>query len=308
LKVFHSINDIDFSEATVATIGTFDGVHMGHREVLMHLIIRAKSRKSKSLLITFDPHPRIVLNKGAIDLRLINNPKEKIELLKEIGIDYLLVLPFTFEFSKTSARDFIQNYLIKRLNVQAMVIGYDHQFGRMNGEITNIDELLKSFNIDVERVAEMDVKNLAVSSTKVRQAISKGDFKLANVLLGYNYTFCGTVIHGNKIGRTIGFPTANIMLDYKLKLVPADGVYIVKVEFEENEYPGMLNIGYKPTINVGEKSIEIHILNFDRMIYGSRLSIRVLKKIRNEIKYPDINELKIQLEKDKKEVEMFFNL
>jgi len=307
VKVFQSIEEVDVSEAIVATIGTFDGVHQGHREVLSHLMKRAKERNAKSLLITFDPHPRIVLNKGAINLRLINNPIEKIEILKEVGIDYLLVLPFTFEFSKTSARDFIQHYLINKLHVKAMVIGYDHQFGRMDAEAVNIDELLKSFNIDVERVPEMDVKNLAVSSTKVRQAISEGNFELANVLLGYKYAFCGTVIHGNKIGRTIGFPTANLMLDYKLKLVPADGVYVVEVYFEDKEYQGMLNIGYKPTINIGEKSIEIHILNFDRMIYGSRISVRVLKKIRDEIKFASIIELKQQLEKDKIEVEKFFN-
>ena len=308
MKVFHSIEEVDITESIVATIGTFDGVHQGHREVLNQLINRAKERKASSLLITFDPHPRIVLNKGAINLRLINNPQEKIEILKEVGIDYLLVLPFTFEFSKTSARDFIQYYLVNKLNTEAMVIGYDHQFGRMDGEAVNIDNLLKSFNIDVERVAEMDVKNLAVSSTKVRQAISDGDFELANTLLGYKYTFCGTVIHGNKLGRTIGFPTANIMLDYKLKLVPADGVYIVEVVFENKIYSGMLNIGYKPTINIGEKSIEIHILNFDRMIYGSRISVRVLKKLRDEIKFPSVAELKKQLVKDKEKVESFFNL
>jgi len=164
VKVFHSIEEVDITDAPVATIGTFDGVHQGHREVLLHLMKRAKERNAKSLLITFDPHPRIVLNKGAINLRLINNPIEKIEILNKVGIDYLLVLPFTFEFSKTSARDFIQNYLINKLNIQAMVIGYDHQFGRMDGEAVNIDGLLKSFNIDVERVPEMDVKNLAVKN------------------------------------------------------------------------------------------------------------------------------------------------
>ncbi len=307
MKVFHSIEEVDITEAPVATIGTFDGVHQGHRKVLSHLIQRANERNAKSLLITFDPHPRIVLNKGAINLRLINNPNEKIEILREVGIDYLLVLPFTFEFSKTSARDFIKYYLVDKLNIQAMVIGYDHQFGRMDKEVSNIDMLLKSFNIDVERVPEIDVKNLAVSSTKVREAISEGNFELANVLLGYKYSFCGTVIHGNKIGRTIGFPTANLMLDYKLKLVPADGVYIVQVIFEDNIFAGMLNIGYKPTVNAGEKSIEIHILDFDRMIYGSRISIKVLKKIRDEIKFQSIDELKTQLEKDKIIVEEYFS-
>lgn len=306
MKVFHDINKLDIIGRPVATIGTFDGVHRGHQEVIAHLISEAKKRNTKSLLITFDPHPRIVLNKGARDLRLINNPNEKIQILGQLGLDYLLVLPFTFEFSKTSARDFIENYLVDKLNIQAMTIGYDHSFGRMNGESIDVELLLNSYNIQVERIPELDVKNVSVSSTKIRNAVQSGEIELANELLAYKYNLCGNVIHGNKIGRSIGFPTANIMLEYKLKLLPADGVYVVEVIFEDNTYQGMLNIGFKPTLQANERSIEVHILDFDRIIYGTRLEIMVLKKIRSEISFENIELLKAQLNKDELFVRDFF--
>ncbi len=308
MQVFYSIDKVELEGRPVATMGTFDGVHHGHRAVIKHLIKEAKKRNAKSLLITFDPHPRIVLNKGAKNLRFINNPKEKIELLKNQGIDYLLVLPFTFEFSKTTAREFIQQYLLDKLHVQAMTIGYDHHFGRMDGETENVEILLRNYGIEVERIPEYDVENHAVSSTKIRNAIQFGDVEIANHLLGYKYSLCGTVIHGNKIGRTIGFPTANLMLDYKLKLLPTDGVYIVEVIFEENLFYGMLNVGYKPTVKSNEKTIEVHILNFDRLIYGSRLEIHLCKKIRNEISFENLEALRIQLLKDKEAVEEYFSL
>lgn len=306
MQVFYSIDEAKLEGKPVATMGTFDGVHHGHRAVIKHLIGEAKKRNAKSLLITFEPHPRIVLNKGARDLRLINNPKEKINLIGKLGIDYLLVLPFTFEFSKTSAREFIQQYLIEKLHVQAMTIGYDHHFGRMDGEFENVEVLLRSYGVEVERIPEYDVENQAVSSTKIRNAIQSGEVQIANQLLGYKYSLCGTVIHGNKIGRTIGFPTANIMLDYKLKLLPIDGVYVVEVLFEEKLYRGMLNVGFRPTLHANEKTIEVHILDFDRFIYGSRLEVHLCKKIRNEVGFDGLESLKTQLLKDRKVVKEFF--
>ncbi len=306
MQVFYSIDDVRLQGEPVATMGTFDGVHQGHQAVIQHLIQEAKKRNAKSLLITFYPHPRIVLNKGAKDLRLINNPKEKINLLSKQGIDYLLVLPFTFEFSKTTAREFIQQYLIDKLHVQAMTIGYDHHFGRMDGEFENVEVLLRSLGVEVERIPEFDVENKAVSSTKIRKAIQTGDVKAANQLLGYKYSLCGTVIHGNKVGRKLGFPTANLMLEYKLKLLPSDGVYIVEVVFEDKIYKGMLNVGYKPTVKSNEKTIEVHILDFDRFIYGSRIEIHLCEKIRNEQSFDSLESLKKQLEKDKKMVEDYF--
>ncbi len=306
MKVFNSIDDLKIKGRPVATMGTFDGVHSGHQEVIKHLIGEAKKRHAKSLLITFDPHPRLVLNKGAIDLRLINNPKEKIQLLGKLGLDYLLILPFTFEFSKKTAREFIKEYLIDKLHVQAMTIGYDHHFGRMDGEFENVEHLLKYYGIEVERIPELDVQDVVVSSTKIRQAIKNGDIELANKLLAYKYSLCGTVIHGNKIGRTMGFPTANLMLDYKLKLLPADGVYVVEVLLEGKLYHGMLNVGFKPTVSGVEKTIEVHILDFDKFIYGAKLEIRFIKRIRNEKTFPSIEELRKQLLKDKIIVSEYF--
>ena len=306
MKVFHSIDEVSIKTGLVATIGTFDGVHRGHQEVIAHLIGEAKKRHLKSILITFDPHPRLVLNKGARDLRLINNPQEKIQILSQLGLDYLLVLPFTFEFSKTSAREFIQKYLVAKLHVKAMTIGYDHHFGSMDGELEDVEFLIKSFGIEVERIPELDVENVSVSSTKIRHAIQSGDISLANDLLAYQYSLCGTVIHGNKIGRTIGFPTANLMLEYKLKLLPADGVYVVEAIIDEKKYRGMLNVGIKPTFENHDRSIEVHILDFDRMIYGMRLEVRLLQKIRSERAFENIEALQHQLEKDRLFVIDFF--
>ena len=300
MQVFRSIDEINIPLQPVATLGTFDGVHHGHRAVIEHLISEARKRNTKSLLITFDPHPRIVLNKNAKDLRLITNIDEKISLLEKVGLDYLLILPFTYEFSQKTARQFIEDYLIEKLHIQAMTIGYDHHFGRMDNENEDVVSIIKSYNIEVERIPEMDINEIAVSSTKIREAISKGKIDYANKLLGYNYQLCGTVIHGNKLGRELGFPTANLMLKFKLKLIPADGVYMVKVIHNNKEYKGMMNIGYKPTVHSQERTIEVHIIDFDSIIYGENIQVYLLERIRNEVSFMNIDELKQQLISDKK--------
>jgi len=299
MQIFKSIDDFNIEERPVATIGTFDGVHQGHKAVIKHLISEAKKRATKSLLITFEPHPRIVLNKKAKELRLITNINEKATQLEEVGLDYLLILPFTYEFSQKSARNFIEEYLIGKLNVQAMTIGYDHHFGRMDDEVEDVEEIIKSYNIEVERIPEMDINEIAVSSTKIREAITVGKVSYANELLGYKYQLCGTVVHGNKLGRTLGFPTANLMLSFKLKLIPADGVYMVKVIHNNKEYKGMMNIGYKPTVQSVDKTIEVHIIDFNGIIYGENIQVFLLKRIRNEISFMNIDELQNQLKKDK---------
>jgi len=300
MQVFRSIDEINIPLQPVATLGTFDGVHHGHRAVIKHLISEARKRNTKSLLITFEPHPRIVLNKNARDLRLITNIDEKIGLLEKVGLDYLLILPFTYEFSQKSARQFIEDYLIAKLQVQAMTIGYDHHFGRMDNENEDVVSIIKSYNIEVERIPEMDINEIAVSSTKIREAISKGRIDYANKLLGYNYQLCGTVVHGNKLGRELGFPTANLMLKFKLKLIPADGVYMVRVIHNNKEYKGMMNIGYKPTVHSQERTIEVHIIDFDSIIYGENVQVYLLERIRNEVSFMNIDELKQQLISDKK--------
>jgi len=299
LKTHRSIEDIEGLKSTVATIGTFDGVHLGHRAVINQLIAFAKERNAETLIITFEPHPRIVLNKDVTNLRFINNLKEKEKLLAKAGVDHLLILPFTSEFSKLSARDFIQTYLIDKLHIQAMIVGYDHHFGRMDNGDEDVTILLKEYGIDVERIAVKDVGNISVSSTKIRKAIMEGDIPYANRLLGYAYGLCGTVIHGNKLGRTIGFPTANIMLAFKLKLLPQDGVYAAYATFKEKRYKAMLNIGFKPTVLGSSRSIEVHLFDFDEEIYGEFLEVQLIEKVRNEKTFSSLDKLKEQLEKDR---------
>jgi len=299
LKTHRCIDEIVELKSPVATIGTFDGVHLGHRAVINQLNALAKERNTESLIITFEPHPRIVLNRDVDNLRFINNAKEKEHLLAKAGVDHLLVLPFTSEFSKLSARTFIQEYLINKLHIQAMIVGYDHHFGRMDDGDEDVTILLKEYGIDVERIAVKDVGEISVSSTKIRKAIMVGDISLANKLLGQPYGLCGTVVHGNKLGRTIGFPTANLMLEFKLKLLPQDGVYAVWVLFRGEKYQAMLNIGFKPTVLGSARSIEVNIFDFDKDIYGEFLVVELISKIRNEMAFPNLDKLKEQLQIDR---------
>ncbi len=306
MQVLYSIDQLPFNQATVATIGTFDGVHQGHREVIRQLKEEGKQFGLQTLLITFDPHPRIILKKDADELRLLSNPQEKIDILKELSIDFLLILPFTYEFSQTTARDFIQNYLIDKLHVQRMVIGYDHHFGRMDGGFTEVGQLLLSMGVAVTRIAEKDVAQLTVSSTKIRSAIENGDLEMANKLLGYPYRICGTVIHGQEVGRTLGYPTANILLHFAMKLLPKNGVYVVAVNHNQLIYRGIMNIGTRPTFGLTEKSIEVHLFNFDQDLYGEYLQLQVLHRVRDEKAFLDTHELKLQIQKDAEYAQGYF--
>jgi len=306
LQVLYSIDQLPYNQATVATIGTFDGVHQGHREVIRQLKEEGKQFGLQTLLITFDPHPRIILKKDADELRLLSNPQEKIDIFQELSIDFLLILPFTYEFSQTTARDFIQNYLIDKLHVQRMVIGYDHHFGRMDGGFTEVGQLLLSMGVAVTRIAEKDVAQLTVSSTKIRSAIENGDLEMANKLLGYPYRICGTVIHGQEVGRTLGYPTANILLHFAMKLLPKNGVYVVAVNHNQLIYRGIMNIGTRPTFGLTEKSIEVHLFNFDQDLYGEYLQLQVLHRVRDEKAFLDTHELKLQIQKDAEYAQGYF--
>ena len=298
MKVFNSIEEVNISQC-VTTMGTFDGVHCGHKVVIERLIAKAKTMNKPSMLITFEPHPRLVLQKSIKGLMLLTIREEKITQLNKLGVDYLLFLPFTYEFSQLTSEDFIKKYLIEYLNISAMVIGYDHHFGKRNGGVTkNVAPMLIDHGIEVERIPEQDVENIAVSSTKIRAALNEGNVPLANHLLGYEYALSGTVVHGNKLGRTLGFPTANLMLRNSRKLLPADGVYAVKVKYKLHWYIGMLNIGFKPTFKSRERTIEVHILDFDVTIYGETLTLKLIDRIRQEKAFNDIEALKIQLKID----------
>ncbi|MCK5028003.1 MAG: bifunctional riboflavin kinase/FAD synthetase [Bacteroidales bacterium] len=294
----------------VLTIGVFDGVHQGHRKVLDRLKDIAKEKNGESVVLTLWPHPRIVLDKDIENLRLLNNIEEKKLLLSKTGIDHLIVVPFTKEFAELSACEFIEEYLAKKIKVNHLVVGYNHQFGKdRKAGFEFLNQCAKKFGFSIEKLDAKLVENDAVSSTKIRNFLTSGDLNIANNYLGYEYFISGHVIEGNQIGRKIGFPTANIKIPEPYKQVPKDGVYAVRVKLNGNSYFGMLNIGSRPTIEpeLRSKNIEVHILNFDQGIYNQTVTVSFVKRIRDEKKFNGLEELTLQLEKDKKEVLQIFN-
>jgi riboflavin kinase / FMN adenylyltransferase len=293
----------------VLTIGVFDGVHQGHRKVLDRLKDIAKEKNGESVVLTLWPHPRIVLDKDIESLRLLNNIEEKKLLLSKTGIDHLIVVPFTKEFADLSACEFIEEYLVKKIKVNHLVVGYNHQFGKdRKAGFEFLNQCAEQFGFSIEKLDAKLVENDAVSSTKIRNFLTSGDLKIANNYLGYEYFISGHVIEGNQIGRKIGFPTANIKIPEPYKQVPKDGVYAVRVKLNGDTYFGMLNIGSRPTIELELRSIniEVHILNFDQRIYNQTVTVSFVKRIRDEKKFSGLEELALQLEKDKKEVLQIF--
>ncbi len=287
----------------IVTIGTFDGVHLGHREVISELKRHCTLSGGESVVFTFEPHPRIVISPQEDSLRLLSTKSEKIRLMEKIGIDHLVIYPFTKEFSKLTYDEFVSEILVKGMNISSLVVGYDHRFGKgRQGDFNSLEMLSKSLNFKVEQLSQLVVDNKVVSSTKIRQALEEGNISKANHFLGYQYSLSGKVIEGNQIGRKIGFPTANIDTYDRHKLVPADGVYAVLVESGGRILKGMLNIGIRPTVNYNadHKSIEVHIFNFDEDIYNSDITILFVEKIRNEQKFEGIELLKEQLINDQK--------
>jgi riboflavin kinase/FMN adenylyltransferase len=305
LKTFHSINDYLFAAKTVLTIGTFDGVHKGHKKILERVVHYALESDCESLILTFFRHPRMVLQ-GQSEIRLLNTVEEKSALLKDSSIDNLVIHPFDYDFSRLTAEDFVKNVLVEKFNVQKIVIGHDHRFGR--NRTANIDDLIlfgKEYGFEVEQISAQEIDDIAISSTKIRIALQQGNITAANNYLGYNYFFSGTVERGKQLGRTIGFPTANISIDDEHKLIPKYGVYIVRAFFEGKKYNGIMNIGNRPTVNGKNQTIEVHLLDFNDTIYGKKIKIEVLDFLRNESKFESIDDLKIQIQKDK-EISLHF--
>jgi riboflavin kinase/FMN adenylyltransferase len=300
LKVYQHIDEFDSSKKTVITTGTFDGVHIGHQKILKRLVSLAKEKSLESVLLTFHPHPRIVLQKSS-DLKLIQSQEEKIKALKLLGIDHLIIHPFTKEFAKTSSVEFIREILKKKLGAHCLAIGYDHQFGKnREGSFEHLKEYSSLYGFDVEEIAVEDVENIAVSSTKIRKALNKGDIETAGKFLTRPFSLSGKVVDGEKIGRTIGFPTANIMVEDPHKIIPKNGVYYVSVLLNGEKHFGMLNIGIRPTIDKSDKqSIEVHIFDFKENIYQQEIQINFLKFIREEISFQSKEDLSNQLTKDK---------
>jgi len=286
----------------VVTIGTFDGVHLGHREVIAELIRISLETGGESVVFTFFPHPRMVVTPDEDTIRLLSTKEEKAFLLEELGLDHLVIYPFTKEFAALSYTDFVKDILVDRMNICKLITGYDHKLGHdRKGDFHALKLLGEQYKFEVEQLNPLIVENVAVSSTKIRQALEAGDMRKANHFLGYAYLLNGSVVEGRRLGRELGFPTANILPYDNHKLVPPDGVYAVYVYIDGVQFKGMLNVGTRPTVNtnVDHRSIEVHIFDFSRDIYRRDISIRFIERIRSEVKFESLDKLRDQLIIDK---------
>ncbi|GDX51026.1 riboflavin biosynthesis protein [Bacteroidota bacterium] len=300
MKVYHSINNLPLFKNPVITIGTFDGVHEGHRNLIQKIKSLSNEKQGESVLITFDPHPRLVVYPDDKSLRILTTLNEKISLLKKEGVDHLIVVPFTKEFSLLSAKDYLQNFLIEKLHPSIIVTGYNHSFGHhRDGNIEMLRRFENEFHYKVEELNKQLVDDIAVSSTRVRIALNEGDIELATDLLGHSYSISGIVVHGQHLGNKIGFPTANISINNSLKLIPADGVYAVRVNYKNEKLKGMMNIGNRPTVDGLHHKLEVHLLDFNKDLYNEELEIHFVKQLREEKKFSSVDELKEQLKLDK---------
>ena len=300
MEIIHSLSNYNHKENTVVTIGTFDGVHIGHQKIIEQVVQTAKKLKKKSVLLTFFPHPRMVLQQNA-SIELINTIDERAELLSKTGLDYLIIHPFSIEFSRLTALDFVRKILVNQLNTSKLIIGYDHHFGKnREGNLEQLTEYSHLYNFEVQEIPAQDINDVAVSSTKIRKALSDKNIKTANKYLGYNFMLNGTVVNGKQLGGKIGFPTANISVKEDYKLIPKTGVYVVKSIIENNVILGMMNIGFRPTLEGKHQTIEVHFFDFENDLYNQNLTIEILYFLRDEEKFESVEKLISQLNKDKK--------
>ena len=300
MHIFYGLEGVDKIKKPVITIGTFDGVHLGHQKIIENLVSKAKELGGESVLMTFSPHPRMVLFPDSHSLQLIQTEEEKMKKLATTGIENCIVFPFTFEFSRLSAMEFVRDILVNTLNIDTIIIGYDHQFGRnREGNIQYLQEVSNIYDFHAVEIPAQEIDAVNVSSTKIRRAILDGDIELANQYLGNPYVLSGIVVQGNQLGRTIGFPTANIQVEDTTKIIPGNGVYLVKINHKNSLLTGVMNIGRRPTVSdKAENRIEIHIFDFNEDLYGQQLEVEVLKKVRDEKKFDSIEQLSQQIEKD----------
>jgi riboflavin kinase/FMN adenylyltransferase len=311
LKIFHSINDFQVASAenakkTILTLGTFDGVHFGHKKILEKVTQNTENEKYESVVLTFFPHPRMVLQEDS-GIKMLNTIDEKIELFDKIGIQNLVIHPFDEKFSRLTAEEFVKNILVDQFRIHKIIIGHDHRFGR--NRTANIDDLKtfgKQYDFEVEEISAQEIKEVSVSSTKIRNALNDGDIALANEFLGYDYTLTGIIAKGKQLGRTIGFPTANLKLDENYKLIPKNGVYIVKSIIGSKTVLGMMNIGFNPTVDGKYQTIEINYFDFNDDLYDQKITVSILERIRSEEKFDSVALLKEQLEKDRNTALAYF--
>ncbi|RXR20702.1 bifunctional riboflavin kinase/FAD synthetase [Flavobacterium amnicola] len=306
MNIFHSLSEYNSNQKTVLTIGTFDGVHLGHQKILQRILNNTKDNNTQSIVLTFAQHPRTVLQ-SEYDIKLLNTTEEKIHQLEKTGIDNLMILEFNAELSNLSGEEFVKNILVDKLNIQKVIIGYDHKFGKNRAsDIHDLINFGKKYHFDVEQISAEELNEITISSTKIRNAILDGNIELANQYLGYTFSFSGIVVKGNQIGRTINFPTANIALEDTQKILPKNGVYIVEGSWNGNAHIGMMNIGIKPTLNENKKTIEVHFLDLNEDLYDKEITIAVHQFVRAEQKFNSIEELKNQLSKDKEATLSYF--
>ena len=302
MKIYNCIKDFEPVDNTIVTIGTFDGVHLGHQAIFNKMKEDAQKVKGYTVVITFYPHPRIVLGLDSDKLRFINTQERKINRIEEAGIDFLVIVPFNKEFAALSSQEFIADFVVEKIKPVKIVTGYDHHFGRdREGSFELLSKLGKQYGFDVEKVNAQLVNDVKVSSTRIRNLLEAGKIKAANTFLGYEYSITGKVVHGQSIGKGMGFPTANIEVSDEYKLIAAVGVYACRVEFMGKYYNGMSNIGFRPTIDHGELTIEVNIFDFEQQIYGEYITIYFVDRMRDEHKFENKGALKTQLEKDKEE-------
>jgi riboflavin kinase/FMN adenylyltransferase len=300
MKVYHSIEEFQKIKGAVVTTGTFDGVHIGHRKIIDRLNEIAQKINGESVLLTFHPHPRMVLFPDDHGLELITTMREKIQLLEDAGIDNLIILPFTKEFSRKTSLEFIREVLVEKIGTSVLVIGYDHHFGRnREGSFEHLKESGPLYGFKVEEISVQDVDDVAVSSTKIRIALQEGDVATAAKYLAQPFQLTGTVIHGDKLGRKIGFPTANIKVEDKTKVIPANGVYGCYVLLGEEKFKGMLNIGIRPTVSGEERRIEVNVFDLERDFYGESITLILKDRIRDEKKFDNVEQLKDRLAIDR---------
>jgi len=307
LKIYNHFSEFKKLDNAVVTIGTFDGVHYGHQKIIKRLCELAKSTGGESVILTFFPHPRLIIDPENQHLKMINTIDEKAKILASLGIDHLIITPFTRDFSNLSPSEYIKQILLDTIGVKNIIVGYDHRFGKdRQGGMTDLQEFAGLYGFEIEEIAEQDINDVAVSSTKIRTALLEGDVALAASYLGYNFSIHGRVIKGDKIGRTIGYPTANIFVEETYKLIPSDGIYAVTVELNGDTYRGMAYIGQRPTINGMTRNIEVNIFDFNQEIYGQVITMNFLKFLRHDVKFTGLEALKLQLHEDKLATLRFF--
>ncbi len=308
MKIYNHINDFQRLNNAVVTIGTFDGVHQGHRQIIARLKELARQTGGETVILTFFPHPRMIIHPEDQDLKLITTIHERAALLEQLGVDHLIITPFSRDFSNQSAEAYIKDVLVNKIGTRQIIIGYDHRFGKdRQGGLSDLQQAAPVYGFEVIEIPEQDIDHVTVSSTRIREALLKADIEQANNFLGYPFFITGKVIRGNQIGRQIGYPTANLLVEENYKLIPADGIFAVTVQLNDEIFQGMAYIGHRPTINGMTRNIEVNIFDFNRDIYNQTLQMNFIHFVRHDVKFSSLDGLKDQLAQDRLDVLALLN-